>query len=285
MSVSLTEVIKDLPDVTVVDIGSAFLAGDLKTDYQALIDLDKVRVVGFDPNPKGAAEFEKKHNGKHKIHPFFIGDGSTGTFHENNNWPTSSLYPTNHDLVDKYHNLGKELMVTQKTSEVETKRLDDLQSLSGLEDVDAIYIDIQGAELQTLQNATEVLSNVVLVHTEVEFVELYIGQPLFADVDIFLRDSGFMFHTFPYMDKRCLKPIILNKNPGLGLHQYLWADAVYVRDILKLDALSDHKLLKLALIVNDVYGSFDLCHYILEVLDLRNNTSLKNEFLEALMAK
>jgi len=35
----------------------------------------------------------------------------------------------------------------------------------------------------------------VLIQTEVEFVELYKGQPMFADVDIFLRASGFQFHT------------------------------------------------------------------------------------------
>ncbi|MFY7697106.1 MAG: hypothetical protein ACOVQK_12230 [Cyanobium sp.] len=38
-----------------------------------------------------------------------------------------------------------------------------------------------------LQNATTVLATASVIQCEVEFVELYKGQPLFADVDSFLR--------------------------------------------------------------------------------------------------
>jgi len=172
-------------------------------------------------------------------------------------------------------------MLTHTTSEVETNRLNGLQHLPGLEDVDAIFIDIQGAELETLRNATSVLKNVVLVQTEVEFLELYIDQPLFADVDIFMRESGFMFHTLISPGKRCLKPIIIKGDRNLGLNQMLWCDAIYIRDIMKFDVLSDEKLLKFAFLVNDVYSSIDFCYLALEELDRRNNTKLKHIYFEA----
>ncbi len=281
MGFSLIDIIKDIPDVVILDIGSAFHNEKLKTDYQALLNVRKVRVIGFDPNTTHAEEFEKIHDGKHKIYPYIIGNGKPGKFHKNCFSQTSSLYPTNHDLVDLYQNLGQEAMVTLDISAVETNRLDDLRHLEGMQDVDAIYIDIQGAELDTLSNAMRVLSDVVLLHTEVEFIELYKDQPLFADVDVFMRNGGFMFHKFMGIGKRALKPMILHNNKNLGI-QHLWSDAVYVRDILKLEKLSDEKLLKLALIVNDVYSSIDLCYYILKILDRRKNTTIAEDYFDAL---
>lgn len=282
MSFSLLDIIKDIPDVVILDIGSAFHNEKLKTDYQALINVRKVRVIGFDPDTTHAEGFEKKYDGKHRFYPYIIGDGKLGKFHENCFSQTSSLYPTNHELVDLYQNLGQELMVTLDTSAVETNRLDDLRHLEGMQDVDAIYIDIQGAELDTLSHATRVLSDVVLLHTEVEFIELYKDQPLFADIDVFMRNGGFMFHKFMGIGKRALKPLVLHNNVNKGI-QHLWSDAVYVRDILKLEKLSDEKLLKLALIVNDVYLSIDLCYYVLEILDQRNNTTIAADYFDALV--
>ena len=282
MPISLTEVINDLPEMTVVDIGSAFHSDKLQTDYQALVDLDKVKIVGFDPDTSYADEFERRHNGKHKIHPYAIGDGTTGRFHHNRYSLTSSLYPTHHEVADKYQNLGAELMVTKRVEDIETHRLGDLSHLAGLEDVDAIYLDIQGGELDALRHAGAILEDAALIHTEVEFIEIYQGQPLFADVDIMLRDNGYMFHTLKYIGSRCLKPIVLKGDVNTGLNQYVWADAVYVKNIQNFDRMSDEKLLKLAFITNDVYGSVDLCYHVLHELDHRHGTSIRNDYLGAL---
>ena len=39
----------------------------------------------------------------------------------------------------------------------------------------------------------KLLATTLVVYTEVEFVEMYAGQPLFAEVDTFLQPHGFMF--------------------------------------------------------------------------------------------
>ena len=103
-----------------------------------------------------------------------------------------------------------------------------------------------------------------MIHTKVKFVEMYKNQPLFADVDRFLRSQGFQFHTFPNYGSRCFKPLVTEGNINKGLNQRLWADAVYVRDFMALDKLPAGKLVKMAVILNDVYQSFDLCYVVLE---------------------
>lgn len=57
-------------------------------------------------------------------------------------------------------------------------------------------LDVQGSELSVLQHARRVLQDVTALQVEVEFIRLYENQPLFAYVDMFLRDQGFVFHTF-----------------------------------------------------------------------------------------
>ena len=52
-------------------------------------------------------------------------------------------------------------------------------------------MDIQGAELDVLQGGENVLSSVLAMVLEAEFVPLYKGQPLYGDLDAFLRRRDF----------------------------------------------------------------------------------------------
>jgi FkbM family methyltransferase len=149
---------------------------------------------------------------------------------------------------------------------VTTTRADDIPEIGN---VDFFKIDVQGAELSVFQNATRVLGDALIVQTEVEFLELYKEQPLFADVDTFLRRQGFVFHTFDSFGMRAFKPLVRDFNAILGFRQYLWSDAIYVRDWLCLEKLSDEKLKKFAVLAHDVLGSFDLAHLVLSALERR----------------
>ena len=56
---------------------------------------------------------------------------------------------------------------------------------------DVLKIDTQGTELFILRGAGNLLDTTLAVELEVEFIEQYTGQPLFADVDAFMRSKGY----------------------------------------------------------------------------------------------
>jgi hypothetical protein len=168
-----------------------------------------------------------------------------------------------------------------KKFEVNTHRLDDIAQVSK---ADYLKIDVQGAECDVFNGAQELLKDILIVHTEVEFVPLYNDQPLFAEVDQLLRKSGFIFHRFfrNGLAGRTFKPVLLNNNVSQSMGQILWADAIYVKNFTDFDKLSPDKLLKMAVILHDVYTSYDLVHYTLQHYDKQTNDSLAPKYLTLL---
>jgi FkbM family methyltransferase len=108
-------------------------------------------------------------------------------------------------------------------SSVET--LDTVLGNDGIRDVDFIKLDTQGSELPILKGATDTVATAAAVKVEVEFVELYEGQPLFSDVECFMRAAGFQLVD---LQRRYWKRDGYVKYPGQG--QLIWADALYFRD-------------------------------------------------------
>jgi hypothetical protein len=49
----------------------------------------------------------------------------------------------------------------------------------------------------------------------------------------------------------------------------MWADAVYVRDMFELREHSAHQLLAAALVMHEVYHSYDICAHMLAAYDAR----------------
>lgn len=164
-------------------------------------------------------------------------------------------------------------------SEVHTHRLDDLSQELG-DRVDFLKLDVQGFELSVLKGAQELLKKVLVLHTEVEFVEMYEKQPLFAEVDQFLRQQGFVFHRFASVHGRPLKPLHLNANPLQPISQQLWADAVYVRDMWELKGHSDEQLLRTSCIMHEVYQSYDLVHHMLS--QMSDGGAVAEKYLQTL---
>jgi hypothetical protein len=95
-------------------------------------------------------------------------------------------FPFGKDLADQFQVVG--------TEEVETTTLDTVAEEQGLDHIDYLRLDTQGTEYECLLGAESLLkgSKVAVIKTEVEFLPLYKGQRLFADVDAFLRSHGFM---------------------------------------------------------------------------------------------
>lgn len=270
---SLTEYFPEEFQITVLDIGAALSA---RPPYQPLVDAGRARILGFEPNPTECERLNREYGKPHQFFPYFVGDGKPATFHETNWVLTGSLYEPNTPLLEKFQNLS-ELVTPVARHEVNTTRIDDV---AGITDVDFVKIDIQGGELAVFQNAGRILSQTLLIQTEVEFLEL--GQPLFAEVDIHLRNAGFQFHAFNGFGSRAFKPLVLNGNINQGLRQALWSDAPYVRDWTHLENLDVAKLRNYAILAHDVLESYDLTHLILAALDLKTGGRVASQYLSRL---
>ena len=74
---------------------------------------------------------------------------------------------------------------------VPTLTLPELMSQSGLERVDLLKLDLQGAERLVLTGGAQVLDRVQVIYTEVFFEQLYAGAWLFWETREFLSSRGF----------------------------------------------------------------------------------------------
>lgn len=274
---SLADIAPQVSKVNIVDIGAMSIDEE---PYAPLLRADRAHVTAFEPNQEECEKLRKLHGESHTYHPFFIGDGGDATFYETNRTMTGSLYRPNQALLEKFQNLH-ELMTLVTTHAVETRRLDDIEDIG---DVDFIKIDVQGSELDVFRGAEKALERATLIQTEVEFVEMYEDQPVFSDVDKVLRAAGFQFHTFLGFGTRCFKPMLIDGNPNRGIRQYLWSDAIYVKNFLDLSGIEEDKLLKLALMLHDMFQSFDFCLFVLTEIDRRNGGSLAYTYAQRLMA-
>jgi FkbM family methyltransferase len=261
-----------------LDIGSLCI-GEQEDPWINLARIEGLaEVIGFEPIEEECARLNainESHQGVIRYLPFAIGDGASHSLRVTNIPMTSSLYEPHHETIDVFWNLG-ELMCVEKRVDVETKRLDDLLALTGA--VDFIKLDIQGSELMALENAKRALDSVGVVQCEVEFIELYQDQPLFADVDKFLRSQGFSFLKFSYQEGRSYKPLYSNANPNNAISQTLWADAVYVKDFRRRRLHDSRVLRSAAFVLHQVYGAYDLAHLFIEELDRRAGTSLASDY-------
>jgi hypothetical protein len=78
------------------------------------------------------------------------------------------------------------------------------------------------------------------------------------------------------------KPLLINNDIYAGLSQVHWADAVYVRSFMNFKELQPPELLKLALILHDMYGSVDLAQLALRHIDLQTGSNRQSTYIKRL---
>ena len=135
------------------------------------------------------------------------------------------------------------------------------------------------------QNGQEKLKDCLIIHTEVEFLPLYEHQPLFSEVEIFLRSLGFIFHKFYPITSRIVKPLSLRNDAYAGLSQQVWADAIFIKNFMTLDTITDAALLKYAVILHDLYQSYDIALKALIEFDGRNATNYSRTYAQKILLK
>ena len=137
-----------------------------------------------------------------------------------------------------------------------------------LPQADVISIDTQGAELRILRGANDVLHGALCVVAEVEFVPIYLGQPLYGDQAEYLAPFGFRL-----MDLCSVQHWY--QGPKFGLGFMTVAEAVWLR--FDYESLARDRVEKLAMIA----AGFGRMSYVMVLLE-HINGEVENPMLQAL---
>ncbi|MBC7984883.1 MAG: FkbM family methyltransferase [Candidatus Obscuribacterales bacterium] len=172
-------------EIKLIDVGARGGIPDRWKPFHALMN-----VRAFEPDPEECARLNAKswpYQVKHLPNALGASDGEQATLYVTKAPGCSSTLKPNMDLCLQFpfgHN-----MEIVKTLPVTLSRMDTV-CRDFLPDV--IKVDTQGTELHVLQGGGRLLDTAMAVEMEVEFVPQYLSQPLFADVDTFMRSQGFM---------------------------------------------------------------------------------------------
>lgn len=273
---SLTEIL-DVPLIKIVDVGASLIDGE--PPYQQLVNLNKAKIIGFEPNP---AEYEKILEQKPPhltCLPYALGDGSDGVLRICQAPGMTSLLEPDFEILEHFHGFA-DWATVMELQPISTHRLDDLEEVKT---IDYLKLDVQGGELAVISGGKQKIEQALVIHTEVQFIPFYQEQPLFAELDQALRELGFYLHRFNPLISRVFKPLLLNNNFYEGCSQVLWSDAIYVKRFTDFSQLSSEQLRKLALVIHEVYGSIDLVSLILKHLDAQEGTNFLVDYIQLLM--
>jgi FkbM family methyltransferase len=238
--------------VDVVDVGANPIDGD--PPYRLLLDAGLCRVTGFEPQPAALATLRTQAGPAERYLPYAVGDGAQHTLYLCATSGFASLLEPDDGQLELLIDFPRLAKVTGSEL-VDTKRLDDIDEIDR---IDYLKIDIQGGELAVLEAGRRKLAGAVAIQVEVGFHRLYRDQPTFADVDLELRQQGFVPHQFVTTRTWPVAPVVWADPLQQAARQLVEADVLYVRDPVRMDLLDDGRLARLALIADVVYGSFGL---------------------------
>lgn len=228
---------------------------------KALLELfEEAIYVGFDPGLDDSEKVEE--DGTHKLYfPVALGSKSeTKTFYHTQNPNCSSVFSPDKEFVDRFVDIGP-FFNTLQTSEVDVVALDDFLPPQGIDQVDFIELDTQGSELEILQGAKKLLTTEILgLRVEVEFTAMYHDQPLFADVDSFLRQYDFMLFDLEryHLRRKTAPPKTFSRE------QVVWGQALYFKDWKHTSVEFTKQKLEKFIMVALFYGFYS---YALEILE------------------
>ncbi|MGQ9837843.1 MAG: FkbM family methyltransferase [Cyanobacteriota bacterium] len=265
--------LKDI-DFNVCSIGAAiYEEDDFEKSWYSLGN--KLTIWGFEPNPY---QFQKLVQHYQELRPNYnvvyinkaVSRKSEPVILNITYFPAcSSIYQPNDSLCDRISlysstNVGKEYfdkmsLLTQVVSKVQLQctTLDDEIPEGTV--IDFLKIDVQGADLDVLIGGEKnILPNLLAIQIEIEFSPLYLDQPLFGDIDCYLRKFGFSMLDFRTVRRlRSMTPVFKTKNRGYS-GQMLWGDAIYFRDLISYPdshpLKTEKNLLKLACVLSCLWG-------------------------------
>jgi FkbM family methyltransferase len=189
----------------------------------------------IEPRSNTVSTSESAYAVVHRHNLAFAGAAGERTLYVTGNGYSSSMLRPNPTIIERWQADHIFRVVDEATLSCTT--LDEFARQIKLRQIDYLKIDTQGTELEILRGAADILEHTSIVRTEVEFVELHEGQPLYDDAMADLHGRGFRFVDF-YAGE---------KFGGPDRPKRIWADALFARRDLR-----GERLLKAAAVLMEL---------------------------------
>jgi FkbM family methyltransferase len=211
---------------------------------------------GFDADARESERLSQSASGMNscRILPYYVGSQNGHVdFHLYKNPGESSRFKPNPQFQKTFN---PDLAI-ERTVRLPSATLDHIIAAERLSQPDFLKLDTQGSELEILQASPAAVAGSLLIEAEVEFTEIYEGQPLFHDVARFMHESGFellylnrVFQSRP-------------SYPGEARGQLIFGDALFGRLDSTLSAFAPERLARYAILLIN-YGHLDIARQIIE---------------------
>ncbi|MDY6786071.1 MAG: FkbM family methyltransferase [Cyanobacteriota bacterium] len=211
-----------IESINFVDLGCS---GYLDTKWSNLLPL--LAYTGFDPNQEECGRLNAQpHPYQSACYLAYAIAGETGmqTMYLTESIYCYSLLSPNSSWLKRFSFAN--LFTVKGTQPVTCNTLDALVETNDLK-ADIIKLDTQGLELPILKAGEKLLKKAFCVETETGFVENYIGETTYAQIDEFMRSRGFLLFDFQYHRASRKNPLA-----DSGKHQPLWCEAVWLFDFI-----------------------------------------------------
>ena len=170
-------------------------ASDGRISRRLLRRFPQATAWAFEPHPTYTDELMAHQERDPRFRPQFVAlSDQPGTieFYETRWVGQTSRFAPSERLV-KLHPHSAE--ARRKTS-VPAVRLDDWAQQNGDPPIQVMKFDIQAGELLAMRGATRILeSSALLVYTEIYFNRMHEGGALYSELDLFLRERGFVLYN------------------------------------------------------------------------------------------
>ena len=230
--------------LSLLDLGSSY---DIEPRWKKLKKY--LKFYGCEPNIKLTKDFKNKNKDciTCEIFPFVIGGGKSkkATLNICKNPGVSSLLKPNYKYLKLYPQSDR--FIIKKKEKYQSSHIDNLK----IKNVDFLKLDIQGAELQALKGGSNTIKHALGLEIEVEFQEIYCGQPLYGDINKYLISKKFYFNDFTYISRH-------ERKNFYGYGQSVWANALYLRspEFINENIKDKYKIINYILILL-LYNKFD----------------------------
>lgn len=167
------------PDPTILEIG----CNDGSNTLWFLEIFDSPKIFCFEPDPRAASRFKRKIGNRPEVgfyecaisnkdgkETFYMSSGQENEMMpEGWDYSGSIRKPKNHLKIHPWCKFEKKIIV-------KTKRLDTWCKEKGIDRIDFIWMDVQGAEIDVIRGGRNALRNTRYLYTEYNNKELYEGQ-------------------------------------------------------------------------------------------------------------